>query len=378
MLRIAIIVGEPSGDLLAASLMAGLKKQLPNVCFYGVGGQNMKEQGFHSWYNMEQYTFMGLDKILIRFVQLKFLQKTIISRLRLDKPDLFIGVDSSSFNLKIAYTLKKDGIKTIQYVSPKVWAWRQDRVYKIKESVDYVLTLFPFEKDFLNRFHIQASFVGHPFADEIPLIQDKNDKRNKYGYRKKDQMIVVMPGSRSSDLKHMAPLFIETMIILQKNIPQVKFVVPLLSTKLKQQFEEQLKGNPHHLNLKIIVGKTRDILSIADLVLIKSGTGTLETMLMKKPMVVAYKTGYFTYCYYRTFIAIPFISLPNILAQKDLVPEFIQDDAQPELLANACLELIKQKEEEKVTLLYEFQKLHIELKKNNQALIVEEIMNILT
>lgn len=373
-LKIGLIVGERSGDALAAGLMSSLKKYYPDLIFEGVLGPQTIALGGSALYPMETLSVMGFIEPLKRLPQLFRMRKALVSHFIQNPPDIFIGVDAPEFNLGLEQKLKKAGIKTVHYVSPSVWAWRQNRIKTIKKSVDLMLTLFPFEAHFYENHRVPVQFVGHPFADQIPLTVETEAAKIKHGFSKDTPIIGLLPGSRTGELHYLAePYLLAAQYCFEKN-PRLQFVVPLVSEKHSAYFQALHKKLTPHLPVKIMLGKAREVMSLSDVVLVTSGTATLETLLHKKPMVVAYRTHPITYYIAKKLVKVPYIALPNLLANERLVPEFIQDDVQPELLGKALLEQLSSKENNSY-LLKRFTEIHTMLKQNASEEAAKAIIN---
>ncbi len=334
-LRVAIIAGEASGDILGAGLIAELTKRYPQAQFYGIGGDLMIAQGCHSKVAMEQLSVMGLFEVLSRLRSLLALRKKLISEFIETPPDIFIGIDAPDFNLNIELALKKAGILTVHYVSPSVWAWKQKRIFKIKNAVDLLLSLFPFESKHYQQTQQKIAYVGHPLAQIIPHQYEVEHYRDKLGIDlqfAQTKLVAILPGSRSSETKYLLPVFLETAAKLQQEHADIRFVLPAANQYRYDEISNALKGFPN-LSIQLILGNSRDAMAAADAILIASGTATLEAALLAKPMVVAYKMSALTYAIYSRMIKTPFISLPNLLADEMLVPELLQNDANVERLS---------------------------------------------
>ncbi|MHC8325185.1 lipid-A-disaccharide synthase [Pseudomonas sp. LB1P83] len=337
-LRIALVAGEASGDILGAGLMRALKAQHPAVEFIGVGGPLMQAEGLTSYFPMERLSVMGLVEVLGRLRELMARRKKLIADLIAEKPDAFIGIDAPDFNLNIELKLRQAGIKTVHYVSPSVWAWRQKRVLKIREGCDLMLTLFPFEAKFYEEKGVPVRFVGHTLADAIPLEADRTAARAELGLPD-GPLVALMPGSRGGEVGRLGALFLDTAERLRAMRPGVRFVIPCASPQRRAQLEELLAGRD--LPLTLLDGKSHLALASCDAVLIASGTATLEALLYKRPMVVAYRLAPLTFWILKRMVKSPYISLPNLLAQRLLVPELLQDDATVEALAQTLSPLIE-------------------------------------
>lgn len=342
-MRIALVAGEASGDILGAGLMRALKAQHPAVEFIGVGGPLMQAEGLVSYFPMERLSVMGLVEVLGRLRELLARRKLLIQTLIKEKPDVFIGIDAPDFTLNIELKLRQAGIKTVHYVSPSVWAWRQKRVLKIREGCDLMLTLLPFEARFYEEKGVPVRFVGHTLADEIPLQADRAAARAELGLPD-GPLVALMPGSRGGEVGRLASVFFDAAERLQDLKPGVRFVLPCASPQRRAQIETLLQGR--NLPLTLLDGQSHLALAACDAVLIASGTATLEALLYKRPMVVAYRLAPLTFWILKRMVKSPYISLPNLLAQRLLVPELLQDDATPDALAQTLLPLIDGGEEQ--------------------------------
>ncbi|CRM50065.1 Lipid-A-disaccharide synthase [Pseudomonas sp. 31 R 17] len=342
-LRIALVAGEASGDILGAGLMRALKVRHPAIEFIGVGGPLMQAEGLTSYFPMERLSVMGLVEVLGRLRELLARRKLLIQTLIDERPDVFIGIDAPDFTLNIELKLRQAGIKTVHYVSPSVWAWRQKRVLKIREGCDLMLTLLPFEARFYEEKGVPVRFVGHTLADAIPLQADRYAARTELGLVA-GPLVALMPGSRGGEVGRLGSLFFDAAERLQALKPGVRFVLPCASPQRRAQIETLLQGR--NLPLTLLDGQSHLALAACDAVLIASGTATLEALLYKRPMVVAYRLAPLTFWILKRMVKSPYISLPNLLAQRLLVPELLQDDATPEALAQTLLPLIDGGEEQ--------------------------------
>ncbi|NMZ15604.1 lipid-A-disaccharide synthase [Pseudomonas rhodesiae] len=342
-LRIALVAGEASGDILGAGLMRALKAQHPAVEFIGVGGPLMQAEGLASYFPMERLSVMGLVEVLGRLRELLARRKLLIQTLIEEKPDVFIGIDAPDFTLNIELKLRQAGIKTVHYVSPSVWAWRQKRVLKIREGCDLMLTLLPFEAKFYEEKGVPVRFVGHTLADAIPLHADRAAARAELGLPD-GPLVALMPGSRGGEVGRLASVFFDAAERLMVLKPGVRFVLPCASPQRRAQIEALLPDRD--LPLTLLDGQSHLALAACDAVMIASGTATLEALLYKRPMVVAYRLAPLTFWILKRMVKSPYISLPNLLAQRLLVPELLQDDATPDALAQTLLPLIDGGEEQ--------------------------------
>jgi len=331
-LRVAIIAGEASGDILGAGIIEALKTRYSDIEFYGIGGELMMAQGFESKVPMEQLSVMGLIEVLSRLPSLLKLRKDLIADFVRTPPDIFIGIDAPDFNLNIELALKKKGILTAHYVSPSVWAWKQKRVFKIKEAVDLLLCLFPFEAKHYQQTKQRLVYVGHPLAKIIAHSYDQELAKTAFGFEKDEKLVALMPGSRGSETKYLLPLFLESAQLLSIKHPQLKFILPAANQYRYNEIDNLLQEYPN-LPVKLVLKQSRDAMSACDAVLIASGTATLEATLLRKPMVVAYKMSSITYAIYSRMIKSKYISLPNLLADAAIVPEMLQKNANPEALS---------------------------------------------
>ncbi len=331
-LRIGLIAGEHSGDILGADLIRALKQRFPDAEFYGIGGERMRAQGFTAVFDMEELAVMGIVEVLGRLPRLLQVRREILAHFQQHKPDVFIGIDAPDFNLPVELKLKQAGIRTIQYVSPSVWAWRQKRIFKIKKATNLVLALLPFEKAFYDKFAVPCAFVGHTLADQMPVQPDKIAAKTALGFSAAQPLLALMPGSRTNEIKLLAPDFFRAAAALQQQKPDLQLVCNMVTAQ-KAELYQQIKAQvAPELNVKLLVGQAREVLTAADAVYIASGTATLEAMLAKTPMVVAYKTNWLTYQIARRMVKLKHFSLPNLLADKALVPELLQDAVTVEAL----------------------------------------------
>ncbi|MCQ3027681.1 lipid-A-disaccharide synthase [Pseudomonas tremae] len=338
-LCVALVAGEASGDILGSGLMRALKLRHPDIRFIGVGGPLMEAEGMRSYFPMERLSVMGLVEVLGRLRELLARRKLLIQTLIDEKPDVFIGIDAPDFTLNIELQLRRAGIKTVHYVSPSVWAWRQKRVLKIREGCDLMLTLLPFEARFYEEKGVPVRFVGHPLADTIPLESDRAAARVQAGLPAEGPVVALMPGSRGGEVGRLGGLFFDAAERLLASKPGLRFVLPCASPQRCAQVEELLRDRD--LPVTLLDGQSHVALAACNAVLIASGTATLEALLYKRPMVVAYRLAPLTFWILKRLVKSPYVSLPNLLAQRLLVPELLQDDATPEALADTLLPLIE-------------------------------------
>ena len=333
-----IVAGEASGDTLGADLIRALKVQHPNARFIGIAGPQMLSEGAETLVPMERLSVMGLVEVLGRLPELLARRKRLITTLVEAKPDVFIGIDAPDFNLTLELKLRQAGIKTVHYVSPSVWAWRQKRVLKIRDACDLMLTLFPFEAQFYQDHQVPVRFVGHPLADTIPPQADRAAAREALNLAHEQPVVALMPGSRGGEVSRLGSLFLDAAVRLRTLRPGIQFVLPCSSPERRAQLEQMLVGRD--LPLTLLNGRSHEALAACDAVLIASGTATLEALLYKRPMVVAYKVAPLTYRILKRLVTSAYISLPNLLAERLLVPEMIQDAATPEALAQLLAPLL--------------------------------------
>lgn len=375
-MRIAIVVGETSGDMLGIGLMKALKKQYPDATFEGIGGPLMEAEGFKSFVPMERLAVMGLVEILGRLFELLKVRKKLIKYWQKNPPDVFIGIDAPEFNTQLEYKLKASGIKTVHYVSPSVWAWRSKRIHKIKKSVDLMLTLFPFEAKFYQEHDVPVSFVGHNLADSIPFENHADDARQVFNIEPNEKLVCLMPGSRGSEVEKLCPVFLQTAERISQHNPDVRFILPAANHVRKQQIEQFIEEMKPTAKIEVIDGHSKICMQAADVILLASGTATLEGMLLKKPMIVSYIVAPLTYRIMRRLLKQDFISLPNLLAGREVVPEILQEHATAENLAKAVNERLE--DEDLIHQLQEtFLFIHKQLKRgaNEQAALA--IVNLL-
>jgi lipid-A-disaccharide synthase len=375
-MRIAIVVGETSGDMLGIGLMKALKKHYPDATFEGIGGPLMEAEGFKSFVAMERLAVMGLVEILGRLFELLKVRKKLVQHWQENPPDVFIGIDAPEFNTQLEYKLKRSGIKTVHYVSPSVWAWRPKRIHKIKKSVDLMLTLFPFEAKFYQQHDVPVSFVGHNLADNIPFENNPEDARQVFHIEQGKKVVCLMPGSRGSEVEKLCPVFIQAAELVFKHNPNVRFILPAANEVRKQQIEKLIDDANLVVNIEVIDGDSKTCMQAADVILLASGTATLEGLLLKKPMVVSYIVSPITWMIMRRLLKQDFISLPNLLAGREVVPEIIQEQATADNLANALNERL---EDEKVIhqLQETFLFIHKQLKRGADEQAALAIMNLL-
>jgi lipid-A-disaccharide synthase len=373
--RYVLVAGEASGDILGANLIAHLKALQPDAVFEGIGGPLMQAQGFKSIVPMDRLSVMGLVEVLGRLRELLGIRKRLYQSCLSHPPTAFIGIDSPDFNMPLARKLKQAGIPTVHYVSPSVWAWRQKRIFNIKKSVDLMLALFPFELPIYHQHNIPVVCVGHTLADEISLESDVEVARNTLGLNLiKGPVFGILPGSREGEVSRLAPLFVEVIKLIKQKEPDAVFIMPAANSERRIQIEGILKeANAEAI---LIDGQSRTVMAASDAILLASGTAALEAMLVKRPMVVSYRVNKLTYAIMSRMIKVPYVSLPNLLANESLVPELLQDQATPENLANSLLQTWKSFIEDK-TIQAKYLSLHQMLRKNAGEQAAQAILSML-
>ncbi|MEH1710055.1 lipid-A-disaccharide synthase [Acinetobacter pittii] len=342
-LKIGIVVGEVSGDTLGVKLMRSFREQGIDAEFEGIGGPQMIAEGFNSYYPMETLSVMGIVEVLKDLKKLFAVRDGLINQWTQHPVDIFIGIDAPDFNLRLSKSIKEKNlpIKTVQYVSPSVWAWRQGRVHGIKQSIDLVLCLFPFEKVFYERYEVPAAFVGHPLAKQLPLENPIQIAKQQLGLNENQKHIALLPGSRKGEVERLLPMLLGAANILHIKYPDIQFLIPAINDARKQQIEQGVEQLAPQLKAKIHILENTDseskigrmVMNASDVIALASGTATLEAMLMHRPMVTFYKLHWLTYLIAKFLVKIPYYSLPNIIAGKKVIEELIQADATPENLA---------------------------------------------
>lgn len=376
-MRIAMVAGEASGDLLAAHLIEALRLRYPDAEFVGIGGPRMVAAGFRSWWPAERLAVMGYVDVLRRLPELLRIRKDLLRRLKADRPDIFIGVDAPDFNLGVEFRLRRAGIRTMHYVSPSIWAWRGGRVKGIGRAAGHVMCLFPFEPEIYLRKNIPATFVGHPLADVFPVEDQRQVARDLLGIDATQEVVAVLPGSREGEVGRLAETYIGAMRQLAFHRPGVLFLVPLITRATRDRFERALyAAGADTLSVRLMFGHAHEAMAAADVVLVASGTATLEAALLKKPMVISYKLGKMTYRLAKWLSYLPWVGLPNILARQFLVPELIQDDATPEKLAAALTHWLDDADG-RARVVERFRAMHLSLRQNNGQKAAEAVASVL-
>jgi lipid-A-disaccharide synthase len=377
---IAMVAGEASGDLLAGLLLAGVHQRWPGAVAHGIGGPQMAKRGFQAWWPHHKLAVHGFSwELLRRYREIVGIRSALGDRLLAAKPDVFIGVDAPDFNLDLEARLKAQGVKTVHFVCPSIWAWRPERVEKLRRSTDHVLCIFPFEPDLLAAHGIAATYVGHPLANVIPMEPDKAAARRALGLSDTDEVVAILPGSRQSEIRHLAFRFFRAAALIQSARPAIKFIVPAVPGLLPEiQAIAQRSGMAGRLQL--LTGQSHTALAACDVTLIASGTATLEAALFKRPMVIGYHMSWLSWQIMRRKRLQPWVGLPNILCRDFVVPELLQDAATPEALAAGVLQWLDATRQEpaKIAALEStFRALHTELLRDTASLATDAIEKVL-
>jgi len=375
---IGLIAGEASGDNLGGALIRALQGRTPGARYFGVAGPRMTEAGCEAWVPSDALSIMGLAEILKHLPRLLRLRRDLVARLLAARPDVFVGIDSPEFNLRVARKLKAQGVPTVQYVSPQVWAWRQGRVRTIGRSVDLVLCLLPFESAFYDAHSVRAVFVGHPLADRVPLESDPLPARAALGLSADAQVVAVLPGSRGAEVAKLGAPFAATLAWLKSRRPQIEFVAPMANAHARSLFERALAAHAPGVQVRLVDGRAEEALTAADAVLVASGTATLETALVKRPMVVAYRVAPLTGWLLREMklVKTDYFSQPNLLAGRRLVPEFFQEQVRPDTLGPAVLEQLERPD--RAELVAAFTDIHRMLRRDASARAADAVMELLS
>lgn len=373
-LRIGIVAGEASGDILGAGLIAALKKRYPDAIIEGIGGPLMMAQGCKSHYAMEELSVMGLVEVLGRLRRLLHIRKQMAEYFIANPPDVFIGIDAPDFNLGLEQRLKATGIKTVHYVSPSVWAWRKKRIFKIKQAADLVLCLLPFETQIYHQHQIKAEFVGHTLADDIPETTDTRQARISLNLPEDAPTLALLPGSRGSEIAMLAEPFLQAAELIKQQYPILSIVTPVVNEKRKRQFLD-IKGQvAPDLPVTLIDGQSRTVMSAADVVLLASGTATLEGALVKKPMIVAYKFKWLSYQIFKRLVTIPYFSLPNLISNKPIVPELLQEQVNKTRIAQLACDYLAEPNDR---LHDDYASIHQRLKKDASKVSADAILTLI-
>lgn len=374
-LTIALVAGETSGDILGAGLIRALKARHPDARFVGVAGPLMQAEGCEAWYEMEELAVMGIVEVLGRLRRLLYIRKDLTQRFTELRPDVFVGIDAPDFNITLEGNLKRAGIRTIHYVSPSVWAWRQKRVFKIGRNTDLVLAFLPFEKAFYDRYNVPCRFIGHTMADAMPLQPDKLAARRELGIADDALCLGLLPGSRGAEVEMLSADFLRAAQLLRQRYPALEIVVPLVNAKRRAQFEQIKASVAPELPMHLLDGKGRQAMIASDAAILASGTAALECMLAKCPMVVGYRMKPFTFWLAKRLVKTPYVSLPNLLAGQELVQELLQEECQPAALA-AALEPLLHAGPERDALLATFTQLHQQIRWNADEQAADAVLEI--
>ena len=374
-LTVALVAGEASGDILGAALIREIRQHFPDARCYGIGGPLMQAEGFDSLYPMERLSVMGLVEVLERIRELLTIRKQLRLRLLADRPDVFVGIDAPDFNLALERSLKANGIATVHYVSPQVWAWREGRLKKIRHSVDHMLALLPFEADYYRDHGVPVTFVGHPLADQIALQPDQQAAQAQLGVTGSGPVIGLLPGSRKAEVGRLGELFLDTARLLRKDFPDARFLIPCANTRRKKQLLPVL-GNYPDLDVTVFDGQAQAVMAASDAILIASGTAVLEAALHKKPLVVSYKMSPITFAIVSRLVKVKYVALPNLLADRELVPELLQDAATPERLRQAMNKALTD-QAYRDALKVSFTDIHQQLKRDASKLAFAAVMSVI-
>lgn len=376
-MRIAIVAGEASGDLLGAELLRAIRVRHPDAQVEGIGGPQMQAEGCVPLYPMDRLSVLGLFETFGRYPELLPVRARLARYFIAKRPDIFIGIDAPDFNLELARRLRQGGIATAHYVSPSVWAWRRYRIRRIAQAVDLMLVLFPFEADFYRKHRVPAVFVGHPLADLIPDEVDAGEARRKLGIAEAGEIVALLPGSRVSEIAYLARPMMRTARWLAQRRGGIRFLVPLAGTQVLESFQRQRELEGRDLDLQVVPGRSYEAMAAADAVLVASGTASLEAMLLKRPMVITYKTMGLSFSILKFWVGsnIPYVGLPNLLAGRQLVPELLQEQAVPERLGPALLNYLED-ESTVVGLRREFAQLHARLRRGASERAADAVLEL--
>jgi len=334
--RIAMVAGEASGDLLASHLIRAIKRHCPDAQFYGIGGPKMQAEGFDARWPAERLAVHGYVDALKRYRELSGIRKTLLKDILRNRPAAFIGVDAPDFNLWLEGKVKSAGLPAVHFVSPSIWAWRGGRIKRIARSVTRMLCLFPFEPEIYDKAGVPVSYVGHPLADVFPLEPSRAAARERLGLSAKLRVVAMLPGSRQSEVRNLGETFIATARLMAERNPDTVFLVPLATRETRELFQEAMhRQEAGELPIRLLFGHAVDAMTAADVVLVASGTATLEAALLKRPMVITYRMGKWQYRLMKRMAYLPWVGLPNVLCGESVVPELLQDEATPERLAEA-------------------------------------------
>ena len=373
--RFALVAGEPSGDLLAGLLLDGIRARWPDVQTQGIGGPQMLRRGFESWWPQEKLAVRGYIEVLRHYAEIAGIRRQLKARLLKEWPDLFIGVDAPDFNLDLESALRGRGMKTVHFVCPSIWAWRADRIEKIRSAADHVLCIFPFEPALLEEQGVEATYVGHPLANVIPMVPDRRAARAALGLPEDAPVVALLPGSRRSEVRALAARFFATAALMVQRMPGLRFVTPVIPS-LREEVEALLRASGVADRVQLVDGRSHEVLAACDVTLIASGTATLEAALFKRPMVIAYNMNRVSWHLMHRQQLQPWVGLPNILCRDFVVPELLQEAATPEALAQATLRWLEAPDEVDA-LQRRFTALHAELQRDTPTLCADAIDQVL-
>ncbi len=373
--RFALVAGEASGDLLAGLLLDGLQARWPGMQAVGIGGPQMLARGFESWWPQEKLAVRGYIEVLRHYAEIAGIRRKLKARLLQEWPPMFIGVDAPDFNLELEAALRSRGMKTVHFVCPSIWAWRPERIEKIRAAADHVLCIFPFEPALLERQGVQASYVGHPLANVIPMQSDRSAARRALGLPEEGTVVALLPGSRRSELRYLASRFFEAAALMHRTRPDIHFVMPAIPS-LRDEAQQMLAASGMAGRVQMVDGQSHAVLAACDATLIASGTATLEAALFKRPMVIAYNMNRMSWRLMRRQQLQPWVGLPNILCNEFVVPELLQDAATPEALAEATLAWLQSPDEVRA-LERQFTAMHEQLRRDTPTLCADAIQKVL-
>lgn len=375
-LSFAMVAGEASGDLLAGLLIQGMTSRWPQARGYGIGGPRMQAQGFEAWWPHDKLAVRGYVEVLRHYRGIVAIRNQLRERLLNQPPDVFIGVDAPDFNLDLEAKLKQSGIPTVHFVCPSIWAWRPERIEKIRQSVDHMLCIFPFEPELLAQAGIEATYVGHPLAQTIPMNPDRLAARESLGLDSQRPVVALLPGSRQSEIEHLTPRFVQAAQIMQRQNPWLQFVLPAIP-RLLPQLEAMVQAQGGLPGLLMLQGQSHAALAACDVTLIASGTATLEAALFKRPMVIGYHMNWLSWQIMKRQQLQPWVGLPNILSQDFVVPELLQDHCTPEALSKACLAWLSAPDRVEA-IQSRFQQMHLSLQRHTADLSTHALEKVLS
>lgn len=374
-LKIGLVAGEASGDILGADLMKALKRRYPDARFEGIGGPLMLAEGFHSICEMDRLAVMGLSEPLKRLPELLRIRRHLKQHLLNWQPDVMIGIDSPDFTLHVERFMRDHGVPTLHYVSPSVWAWRRGRIKTIAKSIDHMLTLFPFEEEFYREHGVPVSCVGHSLADQISMDDQRETARQALDIQGDNPMVALLPGSRGGEVSQLIGIFLDAAQWLRRALPNIEFVVAAANEERRRQILEAIANQTADLPVRVVLGQSRTVMAASDAVLMASGTTSLEALLLKRPMVVCYRFSKLSFAILSRLVKTPFFSLPNLLAKRALVPELLQDEVAAEVIGPLLLEQLSNSNE-RAALITEFRRIHSDLARNASEQAAEVILSV--